>query len=108
MVVSRDTCPVQVFRVHYTIDRHKIHVSGIGIRFCKFIKNSRAQYVHIHITMDLINALPGNSSVNTLEHAAIEETVSSVDSTYAPIHWLDSGHVICVYCKSMSVPRLYK
>jgi hypothetical protein len=29
--------------------------------------------------MDLINALLGNSSVNTVQHAAIEEAVFSVD-----------------------------
>jgi hypothetical protein len=33
--------------------------------------------------------------------------VFSVDPTDAPIDWLDSDHVICVYCRSMSVPRLY-
>jgi hypothetical protein len=53
---------------------------------------------------DLINAFPGNSSVN----ATIEEAVFSVDPTDAPIDWLDTDHVICVYCRSMSVPRLYK
>jgi hypothetical protein len=34
--------------------------------------------------------------------------VFSVDPTDPPIDWLDSDHVICVYCRSMSVPRLYK
>jgi hypothetical protein len=28
-----------------------------------------------NIVADLINALPGNSSVNTIQHAAIEEAV---------------------------------
>jgi hypothetical protein len=60
-----------------------------------------------HIVTDLINALPGNSSVNTVEHATIEEAVFYVDPTDAPVDWLDSGRVICVYCRSMSVPRLY-
>jgi hypothetical protein len=58
--------------------------------------------------MDLINLLPGNISVNTVQHATIEEAVFSVDPTDAPIDWLDSDHVICAYCRSMSVPRLYK
>jgi hypothetical protein len=31
-----------------------------------------------------------------------------IDPTDAPIDWLDSDHVICVYCSSMSVPRLCK
>jgi hypothetical protein len=57
---------------------------------------------------DLINALPVKSSVNTVQHATIEEAVFSVDPTEAPIDWLGSDHVICVYCRSMSVPRLRK
>jgi hypothetical protein len=57
---------------------------------------------------DLINVLPGNSSVKTVHHATIEEAVSSVDPTDSPIDWQESDHMICVYCKSMSVPRLYK
>jgi hypothetical protein len=57
---------------------------------------------------DLINALPSNNSVNTVQNATIEEAVFSVDQTDAPLDWLDSDHVICVYCRSMSVPRLYK
>jgi hypothetical protein len=63
--------------------------------------------LYIHIVTDLINALSGNSSVNTVQHGKIEEAVLSVDPTDAPIDWLDSDHVICVYCRSMSVSRLY-
>jgi hypothetical protein len=44
--------------------------------------------------------------LNTEHHATIEEAVLSVDPTDAPIYWLDSDHVTCVYCRSMSVPRL--
>jgi hypothetical protein len=55
----------------------------------------------------MINALPGNSSVNTAQHATIEEAVFSVDPTDAPIGLLDNNHVICVYCRSMSVTHLY-
>jgi hypothetical protein len=47
--------------------------------------------------MDLMNMLPGSSSVNTVQHAAIEEAVFSVDPTDVPIDWLDSDHLICVY-----------
>jgi hypothetical protein len=61
-----------------------------------------------NIVTDLVNALPGNGSVNTIQHTATEEAVFSVNPTYAPIDWLDNDHVICVYCRSMSVPRLYK
>jgi hypothetical protein len=56
----------------------------------------------------MINALPDNSFVNKVQQATIEETVFSVDPTEAPIDWLDSDHVICVYSRSMSVPQLYK
>jgi hypothetical protein len=59
------------------------------------------------IVTDLINAFPGNSSVNTVQHETIEEVVFSVDPTDAPIDWFDSDHVICVYSRSTSVPRLY-
>jgi hypothetical protein len=55
----------------------------------------------------LNNTLPGNSCVNMVQHATIEEAVFSVDPTDAPIDWLDSDHIICVYCRSMFVPRLY-
>jgi hypothetical protein len=61
-----------------------------------------------YIVTDLINALPGNSFINTVQHATIEEAVFSLDPTDAPIDWLDSDHVVCVYFKSMSVPWLYK
>jgi hypothetical protein len=33
-----------------------------------------------NIVTDFINALPGNSSVNTVQHAAIEEAVFSVSA----------------------------
>jgi hypothetical protein len=62
---------------------------------------------YIKVT-DLINVLPGNSSVNTAQHSTIEDAVFPVDPTDAPIDWLDSDHVICVHCRAMSVPRLYK
>jgi hypothetical protein len=46
--------------------------------------------------MDLINALPGNCAINTIQQAAIEEAVFSADPTDSPIDWLDSDHVIRV------------
>jgi hypothetical protein len=49
-----------------------------------------------NIVMDLINALPDNSSVNTVQHATTVEAVFSADLTDAPIDWLDSNHVICL------------
>jgi hypothetical protein len=61
-----------------------------------------------NIVVDLINSLPGNSSVNTVQHTTIEEDVFSVDSTNAPIDWLHGDHVICVYYRSMSIPWLDK
>jgi hypothetical protein len=39
----------------------------------------------VHIITDLIIALLGNSTVNTVQHAKIEEAVFSVDPTDAPI-----------------------
>jgi hypothetical protein len=75
--------------------------------------------------MDLINLLPVNSSVNTVQYV-IEEAVFSasavtshdsgqrprdvfsVDPTNVPTDWLDNDHVICVYCRSMSILQLYK
>jgi hypothetical protein len=62
----------------------------------------------LHIVTDLINALTGNSYVNTVQHATIEEAVFSVDPTDVSIGWLDSDHVICVYCRSTSAIRLCK
>jgi hypothetical protein len=44
----------------------------------------------------LINALPGNTSVKTVQQAKMEEAVFSVDPTDAPIDWLDSDHVMCL------------
>jgi hypothetical protein len=34
---------------------------------------------------DLVNALPGNGSVNTVQHVTIEEAVFSLDPTEVPI-----------------------
>jgi hypothetical protein len=34
--------------------------------------------------------------------------VFSVDPTDTPIDWLDSDHVIRIYCRSMPVPGPYK
>jgi hypothetical protein len=62
--------------------------------------NSLLFYI-VYIVTDLINALPGNRSVNTVQQATLEEAVFSVD----PTDWQDSDHVICVYCRSMSIPR---
>jgi hypothetical protein len=60
----------------------------------------------MNTVLDLINVLPGNSSVNTVQQAAKEKAVFSVDHTDMPIDWLDRIHVICVYCRSMSIhPR---
>jgi hypothetical protein len=67
------------------------------------ILSSESRGTHDNIVTDLINVLPGNSSVNTVQHATIEEAIFSVDPTDEPIDWLDSDHVICVYCRSMPV-----
>jgi hypothetical protein len=62
----------------------------------------------MHNIRDLINALPGNSSANTVQHTTIEKAVFSVDLTNASIDWQDSDHMISDYCSSMSVVQLYK
>jgi hypothetical protein len=36
--------------------------------------------IYLHTVTDLINALPGNSSVNTAQHATIDEAVFSMSS----------------------------
>jgi hypothetical protein len=72
---------------------------------CCLHSSCREQLCH-NIVMDLINALPGNSFVNTMQHATIEKAVFSRSDQRA-IDWLDSDHVLCVYCRSMSVSRLY-
>jgi hypothetical protein len=61
-----------------------------------------------NILTDLINVSTSNTSVNTVQQETIEEALSSVNPTDVPIDWLNNDHVICVYCRSMSVPRLYK
>jgi hypothetical protein len=38
------------------------------------------EHFHHDIVMDLINALPGNRSVNTIQHATVEEAVFSVSA----------------------------
>jgi hypothetical protein len=57
----------------------------------------------ISIVMDLSNAMPGKSSVNTLQHATIEEAVFSLDPTDAPIDCLDSDHMMYFYCRSCQI-----
>jgi hypothetical protein len=37
-------------------------------------------FVEINIVTDLINGLPGNSSVNTVQHATVDEAVFSMYS----------------------------
>jgi hypothetical protein len=72
----------------------------------KFYFCAQSTVTVIDIVTDLINALLGNSSVNTVQHSTIEEAMFSVDRIDAPIDWLDIDHVVCVYCRSMSVQRL--
>jgi hypothetical protein len=62
------------------------------------LHNSCFEQICHNIVTDLMNASPSNSSVNTVQHATIEEAVFSVDPTDASIDWLDSDNVICVSC----------
>jgi hypothetical protein len=84
-------------------------ITNVWHRFCgMFYILSKLFLNMLCIVTDFINALPGNSSVNMVQQAKIEEVVFSVDPTNAPINWLDSDHVTCVGCRSMSISRLYK
>jgi hypothetical protein len=48
-------------------------------------EGNATDFILVYIVTDLINALPSNNSVNTVQHARVEEAVFSVDSTNAPI-----------------------
>jgi hypothetical protein len=74
-------------------------------RECRKCLNEKRRNKELNmIVTDLISVLPGNSFVNTIQHAIIEEAAFSIDPTDAPINWLGSDHVICVYCRSMFLP----
>jgi hypothetical protein len=49
-----------------------------------------------YIIIDLINAMTGNISVNTVQHATIEEAVFSVDPAAVPVDWLDCDYMMCL------------
>jgi hypothetical protein len=88
-----------------------IYVGGLS----KIMKTS-VRIAQIHTVTDLINALPGSSSVNMVQHATVEEAVFSMSMvtshnsrlqsrnvfstvpTNVPIDWLDRDHVIWVSC----------
>jgi hypothetical protein len=57
---------------------------------CQQTSNRRSLRLLETIVTDLINTLPGNSSVNMVQHATIEEAVFPIDVTDAQIDWLDS------------------
>jgi hypothetical protein len=73
-------------------------------------------YVHMHlhnvlgINVTCCNGLDQRVARQQLcEHGpnAAKEAVFSGDPTDAPIDWLDNDHVTYVYCRSMSIKRLY-
>jgi hypothetical protein len=61
---------------------------------------------YIYIVTDLINALPGNSSVNTVQHATIQVAVSSVSAVTSRSGGWGSRDMCFLWC--VSVPRLCK
>jgi hypothetical protein len=63
-------------------------------------------YLFLYILTDLINALPGNSSVNTVQHATIEEAVFSVSAVTSRSGAWWSSDMCFLWC--VSVPWLYK
>jgi hypothetical protein len=60
----------------------------------------------LHTATDLNNALPGNSSVNTVQHATLVETVFSVFAVTSRIDGWWSCDMCFLWC--VSVPWLYK
>jgi hypothetical protein len=52
----------------------------IILSFVKICSVLKKLYVREHTVTDLINALPDNSSVNTVQHARIDEAVLSMSS----------------------------
>jgi hypothetical protein len=60
---------------------------------CRSTTRLYACYKEYNTVTDLINALPGNSSLKTVQHVTIEKAVFSVGPTEAPIDWLDSDHL---------------
>jgi hypothetical protein len=74
-----------------------------------FFRLGADPFIHRMIILTvLVNEFPGKRSVNKVEKATIEKAMISANPTDAPIDWVDSDHVICVSCRSMSVPKLYK
>jgi hypothetical protein len=91
-----------VLRRHKTVNTYTLSLKQLKEKLlwrytCRLKEN---------IVTDLVNALPGNSSVNTVQQATVEEAVFSVDPTEAPIDWVNSDHIICLYSRSISIPRL--
>jgi hypothetical protein len=61
-----------------------VHLSGrfiseiaqlTSLKFVSSTKSMLSQYSFGRIVTDLINVLPGNSSVNTVQHATIDEAM---------------------------------
>jgi hypothetical protein len=72
--------------------RFPIHLTNTGPLACEYFDKLTLTNFKDIVT-DLINAMPGNRSVNTVQHATIVKAVFSVDPTDAPIDLLDSDHV---------------
>jgi hypothetical protein len=106
-----------------------IKYSKLGPFVLIIIKSFILLYVHQLLGNELVNKFPRRqilseqsvarsrnnrgscvavSAMTSLQWIVITWHVFSVDPTDAPISWLDSDHMICVYCGSMSVPVLYK
>jgi hypothetical protein len=63
----------------------------------------------VRTVTDLINALPGNSSLNTVQHARVNEAEFSMSSAPCPVLLTDklTRNVTLVFC-ACSVPRRCK
>jgi hypothetical protein len=60
------------------------------------LHNHESLVFGLYIVTDPIIALPGNSSVNAVQGATIEEAAFSAIPTIMPIDCLDSDYVICI------------
>jgi hypothetical protein len=58
------------------------------------IVSATAVYTHVYIVRDLIKALSGNSSVNTVQQAKIQKAVFRVRGGHPAV---GGGHVTCVF-----------
>jgi hypothetical protein len=108
LILNKTKFSLQLYTIFSeSVDIHddvKISVSVVFFCHCRhsFCRHSSLK----NIVTDLINALPGNSSLNKVQHATIEEAVFSVSA----VTTRSGGWWSCDMCFLwlVSVPRLHK